>query len=145
MPSGYNFKIWDCQRSRTVQMAMINSFRRRFLVLYPKLSVGEREKLIFKFAARPLKHITRLDTHRNGGAVDLTVVDRKGNELYMGTDHDDVTSRAAMAHFERKKRLTMSEREAKKNRRLLRRAMMKAGFENYAPEWWHWSFNVPSA
>ncbi len=141
LPRGYNFKIWDCQRSRKVQIAMLDSFRRRFKFLYPKLKGKELEKMLYTFGARPVLRVTRLDTHRNGGSVDLTIVDQNEEELYMGTDHDDLTERAATDYFEKKKSKRAIDREAQKNRRLLILVMSKVGFKNYAPEWWHWSLD----
>lgn len=147
LPKGYNFKIWDAQRPRSVQLAMLDSFRRRFSTLrirrgerLIRLSRSEIEKMVFTFGAKPLLCVTRLDTHRNGGSFDLTVVDRSGKELYMGTDHDDLTERAGTDYFEKKPRLTASELEARKNRRLLKRIMLKTKFLNYHREWWHWSW-----
>lgn len=139
LPKGYNFKIWDAQRDRRVQILMAKSFVKRLKLADPK----NYKKLLLKFAGsntNPPQKITRLDTHRNGGAFDCTIVDKNGTELWMGTDHDDLTERAALAYYENKKKLTALEAEAKKNRRLLARAMTKAGFSAYAPEWWHWSY-----
>jgi D-alanyl-D-alanine dipeptidase len=111
--------------------------------MYSKLSKKEKMKLVVKFGGPvpPPMKITRLDMHRNGGSFDLTIVDKNGNELYMGTDHDDLTEKTIIGFFEMKKNLTLIEREAKKNRRLLKRVLKKAGFKNYAAEWWHWSFD----
>lgn len=139
LPRGYTFKVWDCQRPRAVQLAMIASFRRRLKLQYPKASAARVEQMVYRFAAKPLLRVTRLDTHRHGGAVDLTIVDRRGHELYMGTDHDDLTERAATSYYETKVRFTAPEAEARRNRRLLAKVMRRAGFENFAPEWWHWS------
>lgn len=139
LPKGYRFKVWDMQRPRYVQLNMIASFRRRFRAMNPKLTSIQVNKLVDKFAAKPLKIVTRIDTHRHGGAVDLTIIDRHGNELYMGTDHDDLTEHAATNYYENIKRPNALKLEARKNRRLLIRTMKKAGWENYAPEWWHWS------
>ena len=100
----------------------------------------EREKLLLKFSGGLIKKVKRLDTHRNGGSFDLTVVDPIGAELYMGTDHDDLTDKAKTDYYENKTRLRLSEQEVKRNRRLLKRVMKKAGFVNYAAEWWHWSY-----
>ncbi len=119
---------------------MLDSFRRRFRVLHPRWSKAQIEKAVFSFGARPLRRVTRLDTHRNGGSFDLTIIDRNGEELYMGTDHDDLTEKAATDYFEGKKKLSSREREARKNRRLLKRVMGKVGFINYTREWWHWSY-----
>lgn len=139
LPRGYNFKIWDCWRPRAVQIKMIENFRRRLAIANPEKSEAQIRKLVDSFCAKPLKVVTRPDTHRNGGALDLTIVDRQGSELYMGTDFDDATVKAATDFFENKKQLTILDKVARKNRRLLARVMSGAGFENYKNEWWHWS------
>lgn len=140
LPKGYNFKIWDCKRSYETQLLMIQSFHKRLKLLYPKLNKKQRDILCLKFSGGSMRKITRLDTHRNGGSFDLTIIDDHGHELFMGTDHDDLTERAATDFFKKKKVLTPLEREAKKNRHLLSAALSQAGFKNYVPEWWHWSF-----
>jgi len=141
LPKGYNFKIWDCKRPLKVQLAMLKSFKRRLSLLYPKLSQKDLKKIVLKFGAKPLRRVLRLDTHRLGGSFDLTIIDKNKNELYMGADFDDLTQKAKTDYFENRKQLTLLEREAKKNRRFLKRIMIKAGFKNYAAEWWHWSFD----
>jgi D-alanyl-D-alanine dipeptidase len=142
LPKGYHFKIWDMQRSRKVQLKMIGSFRRRLRALHPTLPKQEQEKLVYVFAAKPIAKVRRHDTHRNGGAVDLTICNARGEELYMGTDHDDLTAQAGTLFYLGKTK-TVLEREAAKNRTLLIKVMEKAGFENYSPEWWHWSYPKP--
>lgn len=141
LPQGYNFKIWDCKRTYDVQILMRNSFRKRLKAANPKLKKDELEKLVIKFGGRLVKNEKRLGTHRKGGSFDLTIIDGKGKELYMGTDHDDLTQKAATDFYENKKKLNRLEKEAMKNRRLLKKAMTKAGLSNYIAEWWHWSFD----
>ena len=140
LPKGYNFKVWDCHRPLKVQILMLKSFRKRILNLYSELSAKERAQILYEFGGPALKRITRLDTHRNGGSFDLTIVDRLGKELYMGTDFDDLTKKATLDYFENKKNLSEPGKKVQKNRRLLKRALTKAGFINYSPEWWHWSY-----
>ncbi len=140
LPLGYKFKIWDAHRPRDVELAMVESFRRRLRLLHPTASRSNLRELLERFGGQSRKVVSRLDTHRNGGSFDLTVVDPAEAELFMGTDHDDLTERAALDYYEGKKRLTPLDREARRNRRLLKRAMMGAGFRGYPPEWWHWSF-----
>lgn len=143
LPKGYNFKIWDGKRSLKIQIAMLDSMWRRLRVMHPRFSHKKREELLFMFGGRrmPPKRIKELDTHRNAGAFDLTIVDQNGDELYMGTDHDDLTEKAALNYFEKRKQLMPLEKTAKKNRRLLKKVMTKAGFKIYEPEWWHWGFD----
>jgi zinc D-Ala-D-Ala dipeptidase len=143
LPKGYNFKIWDCQRSRKVNLIMIDSFKKRLKIIYPRWSSKERTKLLVKFCGSvpPPIRITELGTHRNSGSFDLTIINKKGDELYMGTDFDDLTKKAATNYYENKSKPGLLEKEAKKNRRLLKRVMKKAGFVNYPFEWWHWSYD----
>jgi D-alanyl-D-alanine dipeptidase len=128
LPKGYNFKVWDGKRTLKTQILMIENFRRRFKAAYPKRSSYEIEKLVDSFCAKPLKVIRRPDCHRNGGAIDLTIVDRSGEELYIGTEYDDSTEKAAPDYFETKRKLKPREKEATKNRRLLKRVMLVTDF-----------------
>ena len=141
LPKGYNFKIWDGSRDLKVQLLMLESIRKRISLIYRGLSKTELEKVVLKFGGAVKKSERRLDTHQRGGSFDLTIIDGRGEELYMGTDHDDLTERAATNYFEKNKNLTALEREACKNRRLIKKVLTKAEFKNYAPEWWHWSYN----
>ena len=143
LPKGFNFKVWDGFRTYRTQVLMIASFRKRLACANPGLDEKAREKLVWRYAAKPQRIITRPDTHRTGGAVDLTIVDASGRELDMGTDHDALLPEAALVYYERKKRLTAQERRIRANRRLLKTAMRSAGFLRYPPEWWHWSSRLP--
>ncbi len=138
LPPGWNVKVWDGYRTYTTQVLMIASFRKRLVHTNPQLTEALREKLVWRYAAKPKRRVTRPDSHRTGGAVDLTLVDAKGRELDMGTDHDALVPEAALAFYEGESRLTPRERGIRDNRRILAKAMTSAGFERYAPEWWHW-------
>lgn len=138
LPAGWNLKVWDGYRTYTTQVLMIRSFRRRLEVANPHLTAAQREKLVWRYAAKPKRKVTRPDSHRTGGAVDLTLVDAEGRELDMGTDHDALVPEAALDFYEKKPRLSPRERAVRDRRRILKRAMRKAGFLRYPPEWWHW-------
>jgi zinc D-Ala-D-Ala dipeptidase len=141
LPKGYKFKVWDMQRTRDVQIKMLGSFKRRIDNIYKHLPAKKRQELLYTFGGKPLpdKILVRPDCHRNGGSVDLTIMDPKGNELYMGTDHDDLTRKAFVYHFHKLKNPSALDLLAKKNRNILINAMQGAGWEIYKYEWWHWS------
>lgn len=75
--------------------------------------------------------------HSFGMALDVTLLDDRGRELDMGTGFDDMT---ALSHpaledgFLANGDLTPAQVA---NRRLLRDAMVQAGFAGIDTEWWH--------
>jgi D-alanyl-D-alanine dipeptidase len=69
--------------------------------------------------------------HSRGAAVDLTLIDRSGRALEMGTDFDAFTPRSR--HGARG-----VPAEASRNRHLLLGLMTAAGWDFYRNEWWHY-------
>jgi D-alanyl-D-alanine dipeptidase len=72
-------------------------------------------------------------------AVDVTLVDRYGDLLPMGTAFDFFGPEANIdkeADLLKKKRITQAEYN---NRHLLRKIMGKAGFTTIKSEWWHFN------
>ena len=68
--------------------------------------------------------------HNRGQAVDISLADESGKVLDMGTPFDDFTEMSYSYSNDIPK-------EARKNRKLLRNIMTKAGFSVYKYEWWH--------
>jgi zinc D-Ala-D-Ala dipeptidase len=91
---------------------------------YPKLD----KKNLFK-----LGYIAKRSGHSRGSTVDLTLTDAKsGKPIDMGGSYDffgAISSHGA-------KGLTAQQTA---NRRTLKQAMEKRGFEAYAKEWWHYT------
>jgi D-alanyl-D-alanine dipeptidase len=106
--SGLGLKVYDCYRPLAVQ--------RKFWSLVP----DER------YVANPAKG----SRHNRGAAVDLTLVDRNGQELPMPTPFDDFTDKAHRDY-------TQLPPEALKNRALLEEVMTRHGFVGLPTEWWH--------
>ena len=84
-----------------------------------------------------LANPVRGSIHSFGMAVDITLVDRSGNELDMGTLFDDLSERSHPALEDTM--LASGELSAEQiaNRRLLRDAMIHGGFIGISSEWWH--------
>jgi zinc D-Ala-D-Ala dipeptidase len=75
--------------------------------------------------------------HSYGMALDITLLDEAGRELDMGTGFDDMTE---LSHPAREEDFLASGElngEQVANRRLLREAMLGAGFFGINTEWWH--------
>jgi len=69
--------------------------------------------------------------HSRGVAVDLTLIDRAGQALDMGTPFDAFTPRSHHGDI-------VVPREAQRNRLLLLGLMTAAGWDFYRNEWWHY-------
>ena len=74
--------------------------------------------------------------HSRGVAIDLTLVDRAGCALDMGTPFDAFTPLAHHANTE-------VGIEAQRNRLLLLGLMTAAGWDFYGNEWWHYQLFEP--
>jgi len=75
--------------------------------------------------------------HSYGMALDLTLVDADGRELDMGTGFDDMTELSHPALEEGFLLAGALSEQQLANRRLLRAAMLQAGFLGIRTEWWH--------
>ena len=75
--------------------------------------------------------------HSYGMALDITILDPDGKELDMGTGFDDMTELSHPALEEGFLRAGALSEVQVANRRLLREAMLQAGFVGINTEWWH--------
>ena len=71
--------------------------------------------------------------HNRGLAVDLTIVDKNGNELDMGTPFDSFSKKA---HYD----CLDLPANVLANRKLLRGVLEEVGFAGIRTEWWHFSY-----
>jgi len=75
--------------------------------------------------------------HNRGAAVDLTIVDREGRELAMGTPYDFFGQEAYHTY-------TALPDSVLENRRLLVALMEDHRFRAIRTEWWHYSYTAKS-
>lgn len=130
LPTGYKFLIMTAYRPNWMQ-------RELWWIRFKQVLKDNPHKLLnpIKFL-REVNRYTALpgkSPHQSGAAVDLSVLDDKGNRLEMGTS---ANSYGEICH-------TFTEQissEHKANRMILYNAMTQAGFVNYANEWWHYSY-----
>ncbi|KAF2519428.1 M15 family metallopeptidase [Flavobacterium salilacus subsp. salilacus] len=82
-----------------------------------------------RYVAKPGKG----SNHNRGLAVDIALADEEGNLLDMGNEFDDFSE---LSHYAAQ----AISKGAKKNRKLLRKIMIRAGFTPYDNEWWHFDY-----
>jgi len=76
--------------------------------------------------------------HNFGFAVDVSLMDESGREVDMGTKYDDFTGLSEPSSEERFLKAGKLGLSHVSNRRLLRKVMTAAGFEQQPNEWWHY-------
>lgn len=112
---GYRIKVWDAYRPLYVQRLLYEAYPDNTFVAKPPetpITSGFRPR------------------HNNGMAVDITLVDKDGNEIEMPSEFDDFTEKASPTS----ENMTP---EARKNINYLIEVMTSVGFRIHEQEWWH--------
>ncbi len=111
---GLSLKIWDAFRPASAQ--------------YKLWSIKPDPE----FVANPQ---TGFSNHTRGNTVDVTIVDKNGNELEMPCDFDDFSDLADRDYSD-------CTPAAAENATKLENLMMENGFTGYESEWWHFADTV---
>ena len=106
----YKIVLYDCYRPFDVQLKMWDIMPNPDYVADPKKG----------------------SFHNKGCAVDIGLVDKKGNLVAMGTDFDFFGIEASHSYKNLSKKVL-------KNREYLRKTMISCGFKPLETEWWHYT------
>lgn len=124
---GYRLLIWDTYRPQKAVDNFVEWINNPNDVgdknFYPDLKKSDLVKG---------GYIATKSSHTRGSTVDLTLIKKDGSFVDMGGSFDLFSE---ISHLDYKK-LT---REQKRNRLILRKAMVKAGFDGIDSEWWHFT------
>jgi zinc D-Ala-D-Ala dipeptidase len=115
---GYGgLRLFDCYRPRPIQ--------RKMWEIKPDT----------RYVANP----DRGSDHNRGTAIDLTILDRSGEPLDLGTPFDEFSPKAHHTYLDLPPKVL-------KNRLLLKNTMAAVGFHHIETEWWHyaWSGKKPN-
>jgi D-alanyl-D-alanine dipeptidase len=112
---GYGVKVFDAFRPREAQQALWDHTPDPDFISHPE---------------------TGSCPHCRGVAVDLTLLDKAGKELDMGTGFDAFTPQSHHGNLEISK-------AAQANRYLLMGIMTTTGWDFYRNEWWHYQLFEP--
>lgn len=120
---GFKLLVYDAARPNSVQYKLWDAL--------DDLKIPDRQKT--QYVADPKVG----SNHNFGCAIDLTVVDEKGQPLDMGTKYDFFGPLAyPRSEQEMLKQGKLTSKQIA-NRNILRNAMTQAGFTVNTTEWWH--------
>ena len=134
-------KVYDCAecylRYKTVkklieanQKFMVLGFRIKLYDCYRPLDI---QKKMWKIVSNPIyvADPSKGSIHNRGGAVDITLVDKNGLELEMGTTFDYFGKEASHDYNDLPEKVLQ-------NRKLLKEIMESCSFKAFQSEWWHY-------
>jgi zinc D-Ala-D-Ala dipeptidase len=132
LSGGLRLRVVEGHRSLADQQAIIARYSAEVCASRPGVSPGDLDQLVSRFVA-PLA----VAPHVAGAAVDVTLVDDRGEEVDMGTPIDATPEQSGGACYFASVDIS---RFARSHRRLLSTVLTWSGFVNYPTEWWHWSY-----
>jgi zinc D-Ala-D-Ala dipeptidase len=141
---GWRIQIFDAYRPVEVQEYMVNytfgqTLRDRQLDL-AQLSNAQQEQIwadVYKIWAIPSFDLATPPPHSTGAAIDITLVDERGNLVAMGSPIDEMSDRSLPGYFEKSQ--DPIEQQYQHHRQLLDRVMIDVGLVRHPSEWWHFS------
>jgi len=131
LPSGVRFGVAEGYRTVAAQEAIIAEYTEFLRTVNPDATEAELERLSSRYVA-PI----RVAPHVAGAAIDVTLIDAEGEQLWMGTEIDATPEDSDGACFTG----APVDDEARRNRDLMTNALTSEGFVNYPTEWWHFSY-----
>ncbi len=144
LPADYRLVVWDAWRSAELQKEIYDRYYAELCAQSGALGPEQLEMLCQQFVALPSVDPTKPSHHLTGGAVDVTIIDDFGQELWMGTGFDDFSEVSHSRYFENEENC-VDERdlEAQRNRRILHDVMCSVGmFTGLDTEWWHFQLGT---
>ena len=132
LPPGIRLTVVEGHRPAADQLAIIDWYTAELRAAHPERAEGEILELASRYGS-PID----VAPHVAAAAVDVTLVDRHGNELDLGTPIDATPEQSDGRCFFNAPDLHV---DARANRETLACALSGAGLVNYPTEWWHWSY-----
>jgi D-alanyl-D-alanine dipeptidase len=133
LPKGIRFLVIEAHRPLELQKQYFGQYSEELKTDHPNWD----EKRIFDEASKYIAPPEIVPPHSTGGAIDLTLTDKDGKELDMGTLVNGDPEKTVNTCFTNAENISDI---AKRNRKILITALSEAGFVNYPTEWWHWSY-----
>lgn len=142
---GWRIQIFDAYRPVEVQQYMVDytfhqTVRDRQLDL-ASLSEAQQQEIwddVYQIWAIPSFELATPPPHSTGAAIDITLVDERGELVNMGSIIDEMSDRSLPDYFANA--LDPIEIEYHQNRQLLDRIMTTSGTIRHPGEWWHFSY-----
>jgi D-alanyl-D-alanine dipeptidase len=140
LPKGLHFCLYEGYRSLQLQKALFDERMTKIRNQHP----GWSKEQLFNETIKMVSPVVNLDgthnipAHSTGGAIDVYLVNEKGEAVDMGIHPKDwMSDTSGVLSLTNSQEIS---REAKKNRHIMSHVLEAVGFINYPTEYWHWSY-----
>lgn len=139
LPKGLHFCLYEGYRSLSLQKML---FDHRYDKVKQAHSHWSHQE-IFTETTKLVSPVINLDgshnvpPHSTGGAIDVYLIDDKGQAVDMGIHPADWTDDDGSRSLTDSHVISDT---AQKNRQIMSHALASVGFVNYPTEYWHWSY-----
>ena len=140
LPNHYQLVILDGWRPFTVQQYLFDTLLNLMQHADPDQTEQARILNARALVSPPSTDLNSPSPHLTGGAVDVTLADRDGRLIDMGTLFDEASPLSYSSALETEEHHSMSDLMARHHRLVLYHAMTTAGFTNLPSEWWHYDY-----
>lgn len=140
LPPGYHFCLYEGYRSLALQKMLFDTQYANVKQRHPSWEAKdiflETTKLVSPVINQD--HTQNIPPHSTGAAIDVYLIDDKGQPFDMGIHPKDwMQDEGARLSITASTFIT---REATKNRAIMSAVLSDVGFVNYPTEYWHWSY-----
>lgn len=132
LPDGTRLLFVEGYRPPALQRRYFEEYADQLRRSNPDWHPGQVREAASRFVSPP-----EIAPHSAGAAVDVTLVDRQGHEMDMGTRVNASPEESNGACYTAASNI---DAQARANRDALGRALSAAGLINYGTEFWHWSW-----
>jgi len=141
LPEQFQLVLLDGWRPFTVQQYLYDTLLNLMQHAHPEQPAEQLALETRKLIAPPSVDAAAPSPHLTGGSVDVTLADRNGELVDMGTLFDEASPLSYAAALEDEERHhSTHDLSARHHRRVLYQAMTGAGFTNLPSEWWHFDY-----
>lgn len=142
---GWKIFIFDAFRPLAVQQFMVDYTFTELIqqqgLRSETLTDSQRQTFleqVYEFWAAPNPNPAYPPPHSTGGAIDLTLVNERGELIDMGSPIDELSPRSYPNHFAES--TNSQEQQFHQHREVLHQVMTSAEFTRHQGEWWHFSY-----
>ncbi|MBI2706976.1 MAG: M15 family metallopeptidase [Proteobacteria bacterium] len=140
LPEGLKLCLYEGYRSLSLQEKLFNGRYLKVQNLHPEWSQEEVFNETMKLVSPVINQdgSQNIPPHSTGGAIDIYLIDLKGQPVDMGIQVKDWMEDKDGSLSQTNSQIISQ--EAQEHRKIMNQVLLAVGFINYPTEYWHWSY-----